>query len=120
MPSAIARATGAEAGRISNAPGRDRIRSDTMAATPAGRRVGSLYGGARIGCRGAQLVAQLLLEQLARGVARQLVDELDGARRLEPGQVGTRERHQLLGGDRLAGSSHDDGRDPLAPTRVGQ
>src|SRR5579883_3039033 len=64
-------------------------------------------------------LAQLALQDLARGIARQRLDEIDGARHLVAGDPLARELDELARRQRCALLLDDDRLDRLAPLIVG-
>ena len=59
------------------------------------------------------------LQDLAAGVARDLVGHLEALRRLEAGENAVAVRHEGIEVDDVAGRGDDDGVDGLAPPFVG-
>src|SRR5262249_22417271 len=103
----------------------DRLAAE-LAAVPAGNRQRHVVGGhprapptayaARI-ARQVRL-AQFALEQLAAGIARQRIDEVDGARTLVAGELVAAPGDQCLAGQRGARALDHHRLDALAPARV--
>src|SRR5262245_11722379 len=65
-------------------------------------------------------IPQHYFPDFANGRVRQLLDERDLRRALEPGQVALAVAYQLLGGDLAAGCAYDEGAHGLAAYGVGR
>src|SRR3990167_6769228 len=77
----------------------------SRARRPRSRLIASSRGPSS----GLQPAAQLALEHLARGVARQRIDEVDGTRHLEVREPRAAVLLQFLGGGPRPGAAHDAG-----------